>query len=201
MNPQLGQLALMRRYPQRGFSRASRRISAITWSASAGRPPRRCACVHLRATSRRCQRRIVSGVTRKLDQRQRGSAPAQHRQQGTVGSSELGSLHLAAQHGELVAEHGDLDVLGVLASQASKQHAEESACREVEERQGHRRIIARPCPCYSAHSAEFLNPKTSKMHAPGSQFDEEQDIHPSQEDRVHAEEVAGQDAGGLLPQK
>jgi hypothetical protein len=40
---------------------------------------------------------------------------------------------LAAQHGKLVAEHGDLDVLGVLASQASKQHAEESACREVEE--------------------------------------------------------------------
>jgi hypothetical protein len=36
-----------------------------------------------------------------------------------------------------MAEHGDLDVLGVLASQASKQHAEESACREVEEGQGH----------------------------------------------------------------
>lgn len=41
--------------------------------------------------------------------------------------SELGPLHLAAQDLELVAEYGDLDVLGVLASQASRQHAEESA--------------------------------------------------------------------------
>jgi hypothetical protein len=40
---------------------------------------------------------------------------------------------LAAQHLELVAEHGDLDVLGVLASEASKQHAEQPARHEVEE--------------------------------------------------------------------
>jgi hypothetical protein len=45
-----------------------------------------------------------------------GKRAAQHRQQCTVGGAELGSLHLAAQHVELVAEHGDLDVLGVLAS-------------------------------------------------------------------------------------
>jgi hypothetical protein len=41
---------------------------------------------------------------------------AQHRQQRTVGGAELGSLYLSTKHGELVAEHGDLDVLGVLAS-------------------------------------------------------------------------------------
>jgi hypothetical protein len=41
---------------------------------------------------------------------------AQHRQQRTIRRSELGPLHLAAQHVELVAEDGDLDVLGVLAS-------------------------------------------------------------------------------------
>jgi hypothetical protein len=40
---------------------------------------------------------------------------------------------LAAQHGKLVAEHGDLNVFGMLTSQASKQHAEESAGHEVEE--------------------------------------------------------------------
>src|SRR6266700_6237757 len=51
---------------------------------------------------------------------------AQHRQERTVGGLELRSLDLAAQHGELVAEHGDLDVFGVLASQASK-----AACRGV----------------------------------------------------------------------
>ncbi len=83
---------------------------------------------------------------------------AQRREDRAVGGTELGPLHLAAQDLELVAEHGDLDVLGVLASQASKQHAEESARHQVEEQQGHRRIIARPDPCCSAHPAEFLNP-------------------------------------------
>jgi hypothetical protein len=41
-----------------------------------------------------------------------------------------------------VAQNRDLDVLGVLASEAPEEHADESACHEVEERQGHRRIIA-----------------------------------------------------------
>ncbi len=64
----------MRRYPQRGFSRATRRISATSWSARGGRPPRRSGWVHLRVTSWRCHRRIVPGVTRNVDQRPRGSA-------------------------------------------------------------------------------------------------------------------------------
>jgi hypothetical protein len=46
------------------------------------------------------------------------------------------------QHTELVAQDSDFDVLGVLASEASEQHADEAACHEVEEGQGHRRIIA-----------------------------------------------------------
>ncbi|HZD02606.1 MAG TPA: hypothetical protein VFA46_21185, partial [Actinomycetes bacterium] len=71
---------------------------------------------------------------------------AQHRQQRTIGRSELGPLHLAAQHVELMAEDGDLDVLGMLALQAPKQHADESACHEVEEGKGHWLIIpARSC--------------------------------------------------------
>jgi hypothetical protein len=56
-------------------------------------------------------------------------------------TAELGSLDLAAQDGELVAQHRDLDILGTLASQAPEQHADESAGHEVEEGQGHRRII------------------------------------------------------------
>jgi hypothetical protein len=43
-----------------------------------------------------------------------------------------------------MAEHRHLDVFGMLASDASKQHAEESARHEVEEGQGHRRIIPDP---------------------------------------------------------
>ncbi len=69
---------------------------------------------------------------------------AQHREDRTVGGAELGSLDLAAQHLELVAEHRDLDVLGVLASHAFEQHAEGSARHEVEEGQGYRRIILDP---------------------------------------------------------
>jgi hypothetical protein len=71
-----------------------------------------------------------------------GKRSAQYRQDRTVGGSERRSLDLAAQHVELVAEHGDLDVFGVLASEAPKQHADEAACHEIEEGQGHRRIIA-----------------------------------------------------------
>jgi TIR domain len=83
---------------------------------------------------------------------------AQQRQQCTVGGAELGPRDLAVRHLELVAEHRDLDVLGVLASQAPKQHANEPARHEVEEGQSHRRIIAWPDPHCSAHPAEFLNP-------------------------------------------
>jgi hypothetical protein len=87
-----------------------------------------------------------------------GKRSAQDRENRTIGGSELGSLDLAAQHTELVAQDGDLDILGVLASQAPKQHADELACREVKKGQGHRPIVAYPDPRCSAHAARFLNP-------------------------------------------
>jgi hypothetical protein len=104
---------------------------------------------------------------RKVDRRRNEEArpaparkrAAQHRQQRTVGWAELGSLHLAAQHVELVAQHHDLDILGMLASQASKQHADESARHKVEEGQGHRRII--PDPFLAAQR----NRRVSEPHA------------------------------------
>src|SRR4029453_11428972 len=83
---------------------------------------------------------------------------AQCREDRTVGGSQLGSLHLAAEHLELVAEHGDLDVFGVLASWASEQHAGEPARHDVEERQGHRRIIAWPGPGCSAYPGRVSEP-------------------------------------------
>jgi hypothetical protein len=84
----------------------------------------------------------VSGLTKKLDQRRRGSTLLSTASTA-IGESELGPLDLAAQYLELLAEHGDLDVLGVLPSQAPEQHADESAGHEVKG-QGHRRIIAWP---------------------------------------------------------
>jgi hypothetical protein len=67
-----------------------------------------------------------------------GKRPAQDR---AVGRAELGSLDLVAQHLDLMTEHGDLDIFGVLATEASERHADEPACHEVEEGQSHRRVI------------------------------------------------------------
>jgi hypothetical protein len=69
---------------------------------------------------------------------QAGKRPAQDR---TVGGAELGPLDLAAQHLKLVAEHGGLDVFGVLAAEASEQHADKPVRYEVEEGQGHWLIV------------------------------------------------------------
>jgi hypothetical protein len=53
----------IRRYPQPAFSRASRTISSRISSGVAGRPGGRCDYVQRRATSSRCQRNSVAGVT------------------------------------------------------------------------------------------------------------------------------------------
>jgi hypothetical protein len=71
---------------------------------------------------------------------------------------ELGPLDLAAQHSKLVAEHGDLDVLGVRAAKASEQHADKPACHEVEKGQGHRPIVPDPTSHCSAHPTEVSEP-------------------------------------------
>jgi len=71
---------------------------------------------------------------------------------------ELGPRDLAVQHTELVALDGDLDILGVLALEASKQHADKPACHEVEEGQGHWPILPRPGPRRSTHTAEVSEP-------------------------------------------
>jgi hypothetical protein len=48
----------------------------------------------------------------------------------------------------LVAQHGDLDVLGVLALETPKRHAEKPTRHEVKKGQGHPPII--PCPVLAA---------------------------------------------------
>jgi hypothetical protein len=79
----------------------------------------------------------VFGVTRKVDQCLRGSARLSIARSARSAGLELGPLDLAAQHSKLVLEDGDLDVFGVLAAEASKQHADKPACCEVEEGQGY----------------------------------------------------------------
>jgi TfoX N-terminal domain len=63
----------IRLYPQCGFSSARRTISSRSERSIGGRPGARCAYVHRRPTSWRCQRSSVSGLTEKPAQAVRGS--------------------------------------------------------------------------------------------------------------------------------
>ena len=63
----------IRRYPHCGFSLASRRIIARNEGSSGGLPDLVCAYVQWRATSCRCQRCSVSGLTANRAQTGRGS--------------------------------------------------------------------------------------------------------------------------------
>ena len=64
----------MRRYPQPAFSRASRTTSSRTSTGVPGRPGRRPVYVQRRATSSRCQRSSVAGVTKNDAHARRGNA-------------------------------------------------------------------------------------------------------------------------------
>jgi hypothetical protein len=77
-----------------------------------------------------------------------GQQPRESSQHRPVGPVHPRPGHLAPQHVELVAQHHDLDILGMLALHAPEQHTDESACHEVEKGQGHRPII--PCPILAA---------------------------------------------------
>ncbi len=63
----------IRRYPQCGFSLARRRINIRSDRSSGGLPGFACEYVQRRATSWRCQRSSVPGVTGKLAHTGRGS--------------------------------------------------------------------------------------------------------------------------------
>jgi hypothetical protein len=65
---------VIRRYPHRGLSRASRRISSRTSRSGLGRPGRRPGYVQRRATSPRCHASSVPGVTKNACQRSLGSS-------------------------------------------------------------------------------------------------------------------------------
>src|SRR3990172_1657012 len=91
--PSLASSPEIRTHPQRGFSRAMRRISAVTSGSIGGRPgffvlP----YVHFFLTSSRCQRRSVLGLTRNELHRSRGSilaTAASRARSGVVKSGRL----------------------------------------------------------------------------------------------------------------
>jgi len=67
-----------------------------------------------------------------------GQDAADGGKQGTVGGLELGASGLAAKHGELVAEHHDLEVLGGLAVGQQHEQLDRAAQRQVAKSWQHR---------------------------------------------------------------
>ena len=109
----------MRRWPQRGFSRASRSTTARTSAGTGGRPRGPDDWRHWRRTSARCQRNSVRGVTRRAPHEERG----RWRVPAAISGAKLWARDLAAQNLELVAQHEQLDVLYIQATATANQCA------------------------------------------------------------------------------
>ena len=65
--------------------------------------------------------------------------PAQRREQRPVGGLQAGPWMLAVQHHKLVAQHQDLDLLGLRRPEAERDQLEAAPQRQVDERPDHTR--------------------------------------------------------------
>ena len=83
-----------------------------TTTPSVGGRPGRLGSVHLFRTRRWCQRRIVPGVTRRWPRSFIGSRRMSAAKTARSAQSRRGARIGAAEHGDLVAQHQQLDVLG-----------------------------------------------------------------------------------------
>jgi hypothetical protein len=148
--------------PQRGFSRASRRISSRASGARGGRPgPRRLPkAAHSRRTSARCQRSSVSGRTGKRCH----SAPGQGVAQGGVEQAVAGAparpLDRPPQPPNLVPEDEQLDLAGPRRRRPGQAHLEEQAEERVGDGQEHARSVA-PIPA----SRERVSEPHTRLYA------------------------------------
>src|SRR6266540_1823004 len=113
--PSLPSSPQIRRWPQRGFSRPSRRTSSRTSAGSGGRPRSNQACIA-------CGTRQVTGSCR---------------EQGPIGRPELRPRDLAAEKLELVAQHEQLDVLYVQAAAATDKRTKQGPKSEVKKGENH----------------------------------------------------------------
>ena len=107
----------------------------------AGRPGRTGWVVQRRATSWRCQRRMVAGVTSSPRRRRTGEQSGEGGDQGAVGPAHPRARRASLEHGELVAQDQDLDVLGGVGSGAQHDPAEELGEHLVDQSQRHQRIM------------------------------------------------------------
>jgi hypothetical protein len=66
---------------------------------------------------------------------------SQHREQGAVGVIEAWPSDLAAEHGDLVSKHHDLDVFGLDCSETEDDELKAAANGSVEEAKAHGRQL------------------------------------------------------------
>ena len=135
----------IRRYPHVGFSVARRTIRARRPAAMAGRPGRTGCVVQRRVISWRCQRRTVAGVTSSPRRRRTGEQSGEGGDQGAVGPGHSRARCAPLEHGELVAQDQDLEVLGDVGSGAQHDPAEELGEHLVDQWQRHQRIMQGTC--------------------------------------------------------
>ena len=76
-------------------------------------------------------------MTKQQDQQARGQDAADRGEQGPVGGLELGTLDLAAKHGELVAQDEELQVLGGVAAGEQGEQLDGAAQGQVGESRQH----------------------------------------------------------------
>jgi hypothetical protein len=107
----------------------------------AGRPGWAGCVVQWRAMSWRCQRRIVVGVTSSPESaadRQQSGECGDH---GAIGPGHPRARRSSLEHGELVAQDQDLDLLGGVGSSAQHGPAQELREHLVDQPRRHQRIM------------------------------------------------------------
>ena len=95
-------------------------------------------------TRRRCQRRMVSGVTRRWQRSARGSRRIERGEDGPVRPVQAWSGVGAAQHGDLVPQHEQLDVLGGGRAAQQQDQPEHLLEDQIQQPQRHGGDHARP---------------------------------------------------------
>jgi hypothetical protein len=124
----------IRRCPHNGFSRANRSVRSRTSSLTRGRPGR-LGYVHLLPTSRRCQASRVGDDP--LRPQLAGQQPRQRGQHRTIRPRQPRPADLAAQHGHLMPQYDDLDVLRGVGSGQQRQPAQHPQHAQVQHPHSH----------------------------------------------------------------
>jgi hypothetical protein len=87
----------------------------------------RSTCGQPGATRSRCQRSNVAGVTKKILHDRRGNSRESAASSTLSPSPRSGRFHPAAQHGDLMPEREDLDLLGPVTAPEQDQELQDTA--------------------------------------------------------------------------